>query len=865
MKKHLAVILSCSLIILLFGAFFSFNVDNEIEDVYAAIAYEPTDTMENIYTEYYNFGYYDGANPNPGYYPILSHDDIVYLSNLVQFGADLNGCVFYLENDLDLDGINHTPIGTWLHHFEGIFDGCGYTIRNFTVDETTSSLYGFFGYIGENGIVKNLNFDNANLTQMINGGRMGAIAGENYGLIEKCSVTNSTVASLRTGIIGALVGGSNENGRINYSYAASVNIDGSYASGITRSGYITNCFTFDIQDAGTYSVTNFYYISGSYSTTNSYYYSDCATPENFSGVTESSINDFTSGKICMLINNSFYSSGLDIFGQEIGVDDYPVFLTPSNSSTKLAIPVHFETNGEIFATEVANENTSLLSLPTPYNKEEGTCNYSLDEVPFSLLNVITEEVTVSVSGGINKPFSEYFFNNATGTGTAGDPFLISTKEDFELFRLACDAEETISSGESYGILGYDSHVELSNDIVLNSMTNNALGNVMVYDYSGDTYFFEPNSGFWYLSTDLENEVTNSSLLTSLSSLIYTWNPFDIFRGTLNGNGFEIEGIYINDTGTFNSGLFSNLEGTVYDLSVSGYIKVSSYAGGIAGSLQANGSIINCTNRATIVTLNTVSGGIVGQLFEGLIDSCVNYGAVSNSGYAGGISGKINNSYNQPSIIINCINYGDIASSGLYAGGIIGRADGNYAQIINNINYGLITASTGAAGGILGYATDFDSLNLSNNINFNTVNSAQHEGGIVGAINNGTSFSSFNYWLAGCCDNEYGYGYIQGSYIWENNSNFSDIEGILTISTLIDVNGDSVDSADLLTLVNEFSTMYPGCKSWEQLPNLTFIYYTGSYFTITYDPNHDSTYRDTITYSPFQSSISDPGFQRDGYS
>lgn len=863
MKKHLAIILSCSLIILLVGALFSFNYSKDVENAYAVELYVPTDTMENIYTEYYNYGYYDGANPIPGYYPISDLDDLNYFNNLVQTPADLKDCVFYLTSDLDLTGITHTPIGDG-NYFEGVFDGCGYSIRNFSITETTRSIYGLFHGISEDGIIKNLNIDNANLTQRINGGVMGAIAGINDGLVEKCSVTNSTVASLRSGNIGAIVG-ENESGRINYSYAVSVNIDGLYASGISKYGYIDNCFTFDIQEAGTYSSsTYFYYVGGSDYITNSYYYSDCATPENFYNITESTVNDFSSGRICMLLNNSFNSSGSNVFGQEIGIDEYPVFLTPGNYSTKLTIPVHFETNGEIFATEVANENGFLQSLPTPYNKQKGTCTYSLNETPFTLSNVITDEITVNVSGGIAKTISTYFFEDASGTGSIEDPFLISTKEDLALFRLASDAQETISSGESYGVIGNKAHVVLANDIVLNPMESNGLGNVFVVEYEEDTYFFEPGSGFWYISTDLENKLIDPSLLSTLSSLVYPWNSFDDFYGSFDGNGFEIEGIYINDTGRYYSGFFSFLHGSVFDLSVSGYIKASSYAGGISGILRENGSIVNCINRATVQTTSDASGGIVGQLEEGTIDSCINYAGISSASAAGGISGRMYNYNNSTSTIINCINYGNVTSVGSYTGGIIGRADGRFSEIFNNINYGSIAASASSAGGILGYSSNYVSLEISNNMNFNTVNSPQYEGGIIGSYSSGTSFSHYNYWLTGCCDNEDGYGYKNVNTVWENNSNFSEIDGTLTVSSLIDVNGDGVDSTSLLSLANEFATMYPGCKSWEQTPNVTLIYSTSPYYTITYDPNYDSSYEDTIVYSPYQSTIYDPGFVRDGY-
>ena len=79
------------------------------------------------------------------------------VSELVWFAKQVNGSnraiKGVLTGDIDLNGLNWTPVGTSSNKFAGSFDGAGHTIKNLTIDYTTAkaseSLYlGLFGNVG---------------------------------------------------------------------------------------------------------------------------------------------------------------------------------------------------------------------------------------------------------------------------------------------------------------------------------------------------------------------------------------------------------------------------------------------------------------------------------------------------------------------------------------------------------------------------------------------------------------------------------------------------------------------------------------------------------------------------------------------
>ena len=172
-------------------------------------------------------------------------------------------------------------------------------------------------------------------------------------------------------------------------------------------------------------------------------------------------------------------------------------------------------------------------------------------------------------------------------------------------------------------------------------------------------------------------------------------------------------------------------------------------GGVAGRNGGYGTMIGCTNYAT-VTAAEMAGGIAGAS-TGAISNSVNHGTISAK-TAGGIVGDVhyrtvNNEKFVPGRIATCQNLGSVNGT-RYAGGIVGfNRDGS----INNCrNDGSVAG--GIAGGVVGYSHfdnnwryesgDYTAVVLNS---FSTTNSVTGTtvGGVVGKVTNDASNKAFS--------------------------------------------------------------------------------------------------------------------------
>lgn len=164
-------------------------------------------------------------------------------------------------------------------------------------------------------------------------------------------------------------------------------------------------------------------------------------------------------------------------------------------------------------------------------------------------------------------------------------------------------------------------------------------------------------------------------------------------------------------------------------------------GGCIGRLS-DGSVSYCTFQGADSQVSNrkkfyYAGGIVGDVRNGEVANCRNYGKiVSIGGYAGGVVGNAGGGLTASEIqIYQCENNGEICGS-FYSGGIIGSVN-QYADdtvdIYRCINYGVITG--GCGGGIAGTTSNattiFDCVNQVTQISYeNTVASGIKLGGLV---------------------------------------------------------------------------------------------------------------------------------------
>ncbi|MCR4921982.1 MAG: discoidin domain-containing protein [Bacteroidaceae bacterium] len=106
-----------------------------------------------------------------GFYPISTPEQLVWFSAVAN--TKNNAANAKLMNDIDMTGINFTPIGIhydedavagYIGDYRGTIDGQGFVIKNLFVERTDKGEAGFIGRTTD-AVVKNLGFENATIKQ----------------------------------------------------------------------------------------------------------------------------------------------------------------------------------------------------------------------------------------------------------------------------------------------------------------------------------------------------------------------------------------------------------------------------------------------------------------------------------------------------------------------------------------------------------------------------------------------------------------------------------------------------------------------------------------------------------------------------
>jgi hypothetical protein len=322
---------------------------------------------------------------------------------------------------------------------------------------------------------------------------------------------------------------------------------------------------------------------------------------------------------------------------------------------------------------------------------------------------------------------------AGGTGTAADPYLISTGA--QLAYLA----QSVNTGTNYA----GKYIKLTQDILLNAM--NADG----------TFVSSSPKQF----TSIGNGSSKS------------------FQGNFDGDGHKVIGLYINKSWINYAGLFgyAGAGSMIRDFSISGSVAGGNYSGGVAG--YTDGIITGCAVSCTLTTSWTdYQGGVAGYAGAASeINNCTFSGAVAGSDYVGGAAGYLSGKITGCSIngvtvtgdtnvggvagyaagmvseISGCTVSGSIIGTGDNVGGVAGRSD----SVITGCSiYGVtVDGAKGFVGGIAGYAagtgSEISNCSMSGTVNGNMDNvgglAGRSEGVITGCsayvtVTGGSSFA-----------------------------------------------------------------------------------------------------------------------------
>ena len=278
------------------------------------------------------------------------------------------------------------------------------------------------------------------------------------------------------------------------------------------------------------------------------------------------------------------------------------------------------------------------------------------------------DVFVNSTEAVNDGYPVFVWQTPSpfaGSGTAADPYQISSKKDLENMR----------------------------DLVNNTMTNK------VYGFA------------YYIQTadiDLENEnwIPIGSYYENDTSTVETKEA--AFNGNYNGNCHTIKNLYVNTTRCY-GGLFGRGNSTcfIYDLAVEGNVSSGkNFTGGVIGAVCWGAKVQGCSFNGTVTSLYN-TGGITGIIHQGgsVVDCYANAEVTatdSTYGYAGGITGYARTGSDDPTCmsveISNCYfagkTNGKARNGGISCG--VESLSGTYQPqfIVDNCYYAS-TASSGA--------------------------------------------------------------------------------------------------------------------------------------------------------------------------
>ena len=336
-------------------------------------------------------------------YYIETVADLLWVANQVNnVGNNFNGKKLVMTEDIDLSGINWTPIGACdgPAYFQGTFDGQGHIISNLYVDNSSdtdmNSTTGLFGWIDAAGAtIKNIKMVGAT----VKGSHWtGVIAGYATGTISGCDVSYSTVVGVHVNDdadgdkIAGIVGYLNEhsylnNNKVSYTTITGNRDIGGIAGAVAASTYEMNNNV--VEDVTlTYSTLKSYASAGVFvSARNPYDVNETNTSNN---VTIKYAGEVT--------NNNVLAKVIEAGTTEIELPEGS-FVVPDEAKGKT---LSFIGTGKPEDTKIATQDDGSY---------EG-CDYSLDgsTVTFENISINTNSATYTGYARLNATYKNCIIN-----------------------------------------------------------------------------------------------------------------------------------------------------------------------------------------------------------------------------------------------------------------------------------------------------------------------------------------------------------------------------------------------------------------------------------------------------------------------
>jgi hypothetical protein len=621
---------------------------------------------------------------------------------LAAIANDLDG-TYVLEADIDLAGIDWTPIGDTDTPFAGTFDGQGHILSNLVVNTAGDDYAGLFGSLI--GTVQGVTLVNP----VVSGGAyVGALAGEigEDAHVSRCGVVGASVTAsgeCSGAFAGQICGGAD----VSESFAAgTVSSAGNSAGGFA--GYVEEAFISDCYAVADVSGKRY---AGSFA-------GKIVGPEDDTAIERC----YAAGTASGTQDAGGFAGALE---DEPGLTD--CFAQDPDAATDGVTALD--------AAEMrAAANFAAFHATGRWTQDDGRTQ------PYFAWGLVDGKFILSGDDAI------------TGRGAydPGTNVLIS-----------CNSQDRIFIGWT-GTATYADRINDSTTVLLdNHRTVAAELGTIVTDRAGLAAVADNLAGTYVLAADIDLAgmdwtpigFTNANFTGkfygnghTISNLVVTNNPSISGRGLFGVTvGATIDGVTVYGTvaGTafFSGGLVGNAIGTHIvnchaDCSVS---SSSSYTGGLVGGISEGTTIVGCSAGGTVHAEGQYTGGLVGYCggdrlvlrdsfstadvtgiestggFVGYLNSggleisgCRADGFTGGRGKVGGFVGSV--SSNTVATISGCVARGDVRSFASSYGGFVGEMLSRTATNFNCWSSGAIWGTGGDIGAFAGKCTKGTNIN-----------------------------------------------------------------------------------------------------------------------------------------------------------
>ena len=271
-------------------------------------------------------------------------------------------------------------------------------------------------------------------------------------------------------------------------------------------------------------------------------------------------------------------------------------------------------------------------------------------------NVDSIEYTITMDGDTLMPKAD-----GTYTPTYGHYIIKATKPGYRCFR----TELTLAEGDEEeqtcviemvkaGANGWDG-ITLTEPELKDGFYHITNGAEMAW------FAAKVNGGDYKISARLVNDIDLCA---------YDWTPIGgsksntAYQGTFEGDGHTVEGLYINNTNTYQA-LFGYIKDShISGITVDGEVSAKQYVAGVVAYMGTKTYVDRCANKATITGTSTYVGGVTGSVSQATseLTNSYNLGNIKGTTNCAGVAG-----YNHKDAIIeNLFSLGEVTGNNVAA-------------------------------------------------------------------------------------------------------------------------------------------------------------------------------------------------------